>query len=337
MKINIGINGFGRIGRLAMRIIEEHPNLEVTAINTRADAATRAHLLKYDSSYGIFNADVAVNGDNFTVNGKEVKCFSVKDPAEIPWKDANVQVVLECTGKFRNKETASAHIRDTVKKVVLSAPAKKGTIDGTYVMGVNNHTYDPATCDVVSNASCTTNCLAPVCKVLHDAFGIEKGLLTTIHAYTNDQNLQDNSHKDLRRARSAGLSMIPTTTGAAKAVGLVIPELQGKFNGIAVRVPTATVSIVDFTAQLSEKVTKEVINKTFKRASENDLKGILGYSEEPLVSIDYKGTHYSGVIDAMSTDVVGEDLVKVFAWYDNEWGYASRLVDLVDYMSAQGL
>jgi len=237
----------------------------------------------------------------------------------------------------RNKETATAHIHDTVKKVVLSAPAKKGTIDGTFVMGVNHTDYDPANHYVVSNASCTTNCLAPVCKVLNDAFGIKKGLLTTIHAYTNDQNLQDNSHKDLRRARSAAVSMIPTTTGAAKAVGLVIPELQGKFNGLAIRVPTSTVSIVDFTAELDEMVTKEVINKTFKRASETDLKGILGYSDEPLVSIDYKGTHYSGVVDGLSTDVIGDNMVKVLAWYDNEWGYASRLVDLVDYMREQGL
>ena len=337
MKTNIGINGFGRIGRLAMRIIEEHPNLEVTAINTRANAETRAHLLKYDSTYGIFDADVSPKGDDIIVNGRTVRCFATKDPADIPWQEANVDIVLECTGKFRNKETATAHIHDTVKKVVLSAPAKKGTIDGTFVMGVNHTDYDPDNHDVVSNASCTTNCLAPVCKVLNDAFGIKKGLLTTIHSYTNDQNLQDNSHKDLRRARSAAVSMIPTTTGAAKAVGLVIPELQGKFNGLAIRVPTSTVSIVDFTAELDEMVTKEAINKTFKRASETDLKGILGYSDEPLVSVDYKGTHYSGVVDALSTDVIGDNMVKVLAWYDNEWGYASRLVDLVDYMREQGL
>lgn len=333
MTINVGINGFGRIGRLAMRIINDHPNLEVTAINSRADASSHAHLLKYDSSYGIFDAGVTHDEKFVYMNGKKIHVFQTKDPAEIPWKDANVNLILECTGKFRNKETASAHIKDTVKKVIISAPAKKGTIDGTFVLGVNHKDYDPVNHHVISNASCTTNCLAPVAKVLNDNFGIVNGLITTVHSYTSDQRLQDNSHKDMRRARSAAMSIIPTTTGAAKAVGLVLPELQGKLNGLAMRVPSATVSIVDLVCNVEKTVTKEDINNAFRTASEGDLKGLLGYSEEPLVSIDYRGDSHSGIVDALSTDVIDGNLVKVLAWYDNEWGYASRLVDLLDLVA----
>jgi glyceraldehyde 3-phosphate dehydrogenase len=335
MAIRVGINGFGRIGRLAMRIIENHPNLQVAAINSRADAHSHAHLLKYDSSYGIFNAKIEVKDSHLFVNNNKVHVFQSADPAEIPWGEAEVDVILECTGKFSNKETASAHLHSGVKKVVISAPAKKGTIDGTFVMGVNEKTYNPALHHVISNASCTTNCLAPVVKVLNESFGIQNGFLTTVHSYTNDQNIQDNSHKDLRRARTAGLSIIPTTTGAAKAVGLVLPEMQGKLNGLAMRVPTATVSIVDFVANLEKEVTKEQVNEAFKKASETSLKNILAYSEEPLVSIDLKGSSFSSIVDGLSTDVINGNFVKVLAWYDNEWGYACRLVDLLDYILSE--
>jgi glyceraldehyde 3-phosphate dehydrogenase len=329
MSIKVGINGFGRIGRMAFRSGFQRKDVEFVAINDLTDTATLAHLLKYDSSQGILNADVSSNNNSIIVNGKEIRVFTEKDPAKIPWRDAGAQFVLESTGLFTERDKAALHLEAGAKKVIISAPAKGP--DLTVVMGVNHQNYDPQKHHIVSNASCTTNCLAPVCKVLLDNFGIEKGLMTTTHAYTGDQRLLDFPHKDLRRARSAALSMIPTTTGAAKAVSLVLPQLEGKLNGIAVRVPTPNVSLVDLTAQLSKQATAAQINKAMKEASETYLKGILAYTEEPLVSIDFNGTTVSSTLDALSTMVVG-DMAKVFAWYDNEFGYATRMIDLVSYM-----
>jgi glyceraldehyde 3-phosphate dehydrogenase len=329
MTIKVGINGFGRIGRMAFRSGLSNKDIEFVAINDLTDTPTLAHLLKYDSTQGILDAKVSSTSNSIVVNGKEIKVFTEKDPAKIPWLDLDVKFVLECTGIFTEKAKAAAHLEAGAKKVIISAPAKGP--DLTIVMGVNHQEYDPQKHHIVSNASCTTNCLAPVCKVLLDNFGIEKGLMTTTHAYTGDQRLLDFPHKDLRRARSAALSMIPTTTGAAKAVALVLPQLEGKLNGIAVRVPTPNVSLVDLTAQLSKPATAVEINKAMKEASETYLKGILAYTEEPLVSIDYNGTTVSSTLDALSTMVVG-DMAKVFAWYDNEFGYATRMIDLVAYM-----
>lgn len=329
MSIKIGINGFGRIGRMALRSGLSNKDIEFIAINDLTDTATMAHLLKYDSTQGILNADVSSTDNAIIVNGKEIRIFNEKDPAKIPWAEMDVKIVFECTGIFTERAKAAAHLEAGAKKVIISAPAKGP--DLTVVMGVNHQVYDPQKHHVVSNASCTTNCLAPVCKVLLDNFGIEKGLMTTTHAYTGDQRLLDFPHKDLRRARSAGLSMVPTTTGAAKAVALVLPQLEGKLNGIAIRVPTPNVSLVDLCAQLSKPATAVEINKAMKDASETYLKGILAYCEEPLVSVDFNGTTVSSTLDALSTMVVG-DMAKVFAWYDNEFGYATRMVDLAAYI-----
>ena len=329
MSIKVGINGFGRIGRMAFRSGLSNKDIEFVAINDLTDTATLAHLLKYDSTQGILDAKISSTGNSIVVNGKEIKVFTEKDPAKIPWLDMDVKFVLECTGIFTEKAKAAAHLEAGAKKVIISAPAKGPDI--TIVMGVNHQEYDPQKHHIVSNASCTTNCLAPVCKVLLDNFGIEKGLMTTIHAYTGDQRLLDFPHKDLRRARSAALSMVPTTTGAAKAVSLVLPQLEGKLNGLAIRVPTPNVSVVDLVAQLSKPATVVEINKAMKEASETYLKGILAYCEEPLVSIDFNGTTVSSTVDSLSTMVVG-DMAKVIAWYDNEFGYATRMIDLVAYM-----
>ena len=329
MTIKVAINGFGRIGRMAFRAGLSRKEIDFVAVNDLTDTRTLAHLLKYDSTQGILNADVSSTSNAIIVNGKEIKVFSEKDPSKLPWRDLGVKFVLESTGLFTEKAKAAAHIDAGAKKVIISAPAKGPDI--TIVMGVNHKEYDPKKHHIVSNASCTTNCLAPVCKVLLDNFGIEKGLMTTTHSYTGDQRLLDFPHKDLRRARSAALSMIPTTTGAAKAVSLILPQLEGKLNGIAIRVPTPNVSLVDLTVQLSKPATAAEINKAMKEASETYLKGILAYTEEPLVSIDFNRTTVSSTLDALSTMVVG-DMAKVFAWYDNEFGYATRMIDLTAYM-----
>ena len=326
--VNIGINGFGRIGRLALRAALEHPGAEIVAVNDITDAATLAHLFKYDSTYGIFPGTVEAKGDEIIINGKAVRSLMVKDPAQLPWKALGVEVVIESTGLFTEADKAKAHLVAGAKKVIISAPAKGEDI--TIVMGVNDDKYDPAKHHIISNASCTTNCLAPVAKVLNDSFGINKALMTTIHAYTMDQRLQDAPHKDLRRARAATRSMIPTTTGAAKAVSLVIPELKGKFHGYAMRVPTETVSVVDLTLLLDKPATAEQINAALKAAAEGKYKGILEFCEKPLVSIDFKGNKASGIVDAEYTMVLGDNFAKVLAWYDNEWGYSHRLIDLTE-------
>lgn len=326
MGIKIGINGFGRIGRVAFRAALNRTDMEIVAINDLSDTSTIAHLLKYDSVHGRFDANVTVKDDNLVVNGRAIKITSIKDPAQIPWKDAGVDIVLECTGIFRDREGAGSHLKAGAKKVLISAPAVDPDI--TIVMGVNHDAYDPEKHDIISNASCTTNCLAPVAKVLLENFGIISGMMTTIHAYTGDQRLLDFPHKDLRRARAAGLSMIPTTTGAAKAVALVLPELKGKLNGLSVRVPTPNVSLVDLVVVVEkENVTREEVNAALEKASKEELAGILDYSDLPLVSIDYNGSPFSSTVDAMSTDVV-KNMVKVYSWYDNEAGYSYRLIDL---------
>jgi glyceraldehyde 3-phosphate dehydrogenase len=331
MSIKVGINGFGRIGRMAFRSGLLNKEIEFVGINDLTDTATLAHLLKYDSTQGILNANISSTSNSIVVNGKEIRVFTEKDPSKIPWRDVDAKLILESTGLFTEKAKAAAHLEAGAKKVIISAPAKSP--DLTIVMGVNHQEYDPQKHHIVSNASCTTNCLAPVCKVLLDNFGIEKGLMTTTHAYTGDQRLLDFPHKDLRRARSAALSMVPTTTGAAKAVSLVLPQLEGKLNGLAIRVPTPNVSVVDLVAQLSKPATVVEINKAMKEASETYLKGILAYCDEPLVSIDFNGTTVSSTLDALSTMVVG-DMAKVLSWYDNEFGYATRMIDLAAYMGA---
>lgn len=334
--VRVGINGFGSIGRRFFRASRRVKDIQIVAVNDLTDPATLAHLLKYDSNYGIFNEEVKPEQDGFTVGDQKVKVLSEKDPAKLPWKDLGVEVVLESTGRFTDKEKAYAHIDPAgAKKVVISAPAKGEDI--TIVMGVNQGQYDPAKHHVISNASCTTNGLAPVAKVLDENFGIEKGLMTTIHSYTNDQVTLDFPHKDLRRARAAALNIIPTTTGAAKAVSLALPQLKGKFNGMAFRVPTPTVSVVDLVAVLKKPVTVEEVNKAFEKAASGELAGILNITYEPLVSMDFKGMKYSTVVDALSTLVIGDNLVKVVSWYDNEWGYCERLVDLIAYISSKGL
>jgi len=335
MATKIGINGFGRIGRMVFRVALNNPNVEVVAINDLTDAKTLAHLLKYDSVHGGINADVTVNGDSIVVNGNEIKVIAERDPAALPWSDYGVEVVVESTGRFTDKKDAEKHLGGSVKKVIISAPASNEDI--TIVMGVNEDKYDAASHNVISNASCTTNCLAPFAKVLDEKFGIKRGMMTTIHSYTNDQQILDLPHKDLRRARAAAMSMIPTTTGAAKAVSLVLPQLKGKLNGGAVRVPTANVSLVDLVVELNAEVTAEEVNAAFKAAAEGELKGILGYSEEPLVSIDYNGCSNSSTIDALSTMTMEGNMVKVLSWYDNEFGFSSRVVDLVDYIASKGL
>ena len=331
MTIRVGINGFGRIGRQSFKaMLDFYPDdIEVVAVNDLFDATMNAHLLKYDSNYGKFPGMVEVVGKNLKVNGKELIVLSQRDPAQLPWGDLGVNLVVESTGVFREGEKAAAHLRAGAKKVIISAPAKGE--DLTIVLGVNEDKYDAAKHHVLSNASCTTNCIAPAAKVLHDNFGVVRGLMTTIHAYTNDQRILDLPHKDLRRTRAAALNMIPTTTGAAKAVGVVMPELQGKFDGMAMRVPTPTVSVVDFVAELEKAVSAEEVNAAYKEAAEGQLKGILGISMEPLVSIDYKGDTRSSIIDGLSTMTSGK-MAKVLSWYDNEWGYSSRIADLVKYV-----
>ncbi len=331
MALKVAINGFGRIGRMVFRAGYKRNDIEFVAINDLTDAGTLAHLLKYDSVHGRLDGEVSATGDSIVVNGKEIKVFSERDPAKLPWGDLEIQTVMECTGLFREREKAAAHLEAGASKVIISAPAKGPDI--TLVIGVNHHEYDPASHHVVSNASCTTNCLAPVCKVLLERFGITKGLMTTTHAYTGDQRLLDFPHKDLRRARAAALSMIPTTTGAARAVSLVLPQLEGRLNGMAIRVPTPNVSVVDLVAQLGKEVTVDEINAAMKEAAEGPLEGILAYSEEPLVSADFNGSTYSSIFDSPSTMVIG-DMVKVLAWYDNEFGYANRMVDLAVYMAS---
>ncbi|MBM4325563.1 MAG: type I glyceraldehyde-3-phosphate dehydrogenase [Deltaproteobacteria bacterium] len=331
MAIRVAINGFGRIGRTVMRNAVGRPEVEVVAINDRMDSKLMAFLLKHDSVHGKYPGDVSHTAEALLVDGKEIRALNITDDLlNLPWADLGADVILECTGIFRDREKAGKHLQAGAKKVIVSAPGKK--VDGTFVIGVNEETYDPLNHNVISNASCTTNCLAPVAKVLFDEFGVEKGLMTTIHSYTMDQSLLDTVHKDYRRARAAGMNMIPTTTGAAVAVGLVIPELAGKLDGMAIRVPTPNVSLVDLTAALRRKVTVEEVNTAMKRASEGRMKGILDYSEEPLVSIDFVNSTYSSTFDAPSTFCIGDDLVKVIAWYDNESGYSARMVDLAVYI-----
>lgn len=331
MLLKVGINGFGRIGRMVFRAGLGNDNIDFVGINDLTDPATLAYLLKYDSVHGALQAEISSTDHSIIVDGKEIEIFSEKEPARLPWSKLDVNTVFECTGLFTQREKASQHLNAGAKKVIISAPAKGP--DLTVVMGVNHHEYDPQRHHIVSNASCTTNCLAPVCKVLLDHFGIEKGLMTTTHAYTGDQRLLDFPHKDLRRARAAALSMIPTTTGAAKAVSLVLPELEGKLSGMAIRVPTPNVSVVDLVAQLSKPATKDEVNNAMKEAAETYLEGILAFSEKPLVSIDFNGTTVSSTVDGLSTMVIG-DMVKVLSWYDNEFGYASRLIDLAVYMAS---
>jgi glyceraldehyde 3-phosphate dehydrogenase len=335
MAIKVGINGFGRIGRNIMRAAMGNADFDFVAVNDLTNAATLAHLLKYDSILGNLKADISASGDKIKVNKDEFQVLSVKDPAQLPWKDLGVDVVFESTGLFTNRDDAAKHISAGAKKVVITAPAKKP--DVTVVLGVNNDTYDPSKHQIISNASCTTNCLAPAAKVLHERFGIRKGWMTTIHSYTNDQQLLDLPHKDLRRARAAALSIIPTTTGAATAVGEVMPELKGKLDGISMRVPTPNVSIVDLAAIVDKKTTKEEINAAFKAAADGPMKGILEYVEAPLVSIDFRGNPHSSIIDAPYTSVMDGDFVKILAWYDNEWGYSNRCVDLLKFLVKKGL
>ncbi len=332
MGIKIGINGFGRIGRNFLRASAGDPAIEILATNDITDAKTLAHLLKYDSVLGGFKGTVAVDGDAIVVDGRKIKVLAEKEVGKLPWKDLGVEVVIESTGKYTKRPDITQHIeKGGAKKVVVSAPATDP--DATIVMGVNEKTYDPARHHIISNASCTTNCLAPVAKVLHETWGIDKAFMTTIHSYTNDQKILDAPHKDLRRARAAAVSQIPTTTGAAKAVGLVLPELKGKIDGIAIRVPTPNVSLVDLVAILKGKVTAEEINAAFKKAAEAALKGILAYTDEPLVSVDFMSNPNSSIVDGLSTKVMGDNLIKVLAWYDNEWGYSCRLVDLVKHIT----
>jgi len=328
MKLKVAINGFGRIGREVFRINLEKDYFDVVAINDLTDAETLGHLLKYDSNYGVLPQEVEAGEGSITVDGKSYKVLSERDPEQLPWEELGVDLVLECTGFFRTREGAEKHLKAGAKRVIISAPAKD-EIDWTVVLGVNDQDYNPEKHKIISNASCTTNCLAPFAKVLNDNFGIEKGLMTTIHAYTNDQQIRDRPHKDLRRARAAALSMIPTTTGAAKAVGLVLPELNGKLNGLSVRVPTSTVSLVDLTCEVAKETSVEEVNAALKAAAEGPLKGILDFSEKPLVSIDYKGNTHSSIVDGLSTQVIQGNMVKVMSWYDNEWGYSARIVDLV--------
>ena len=331
----VGINGFGRIGREVFRVAFTNPDVEVVAVNDLTDAETLAHLLKYDSVHGTFPYEVTVDGDCIVVDGKKVQVLAQTDPAKLPWGELGVEIVVESTGRFTDGPKAAAHIEAGAKKVIISAPAKQEDI--TIVMGVNEDKYDPANHHIISNASCTTNCLAPFTKVLMEKFGIESGLMTTVHSYTNDQRILDLPHKDLRRARAAACSIIPTTTGAAKAVALVLPELKGKLNGFAMRVPTPNVSITDLTVLLQKDTTAEEINAALKEASEGKLKGILGYNELPLVSRDYNGCPLSSIVDGLSTMMVGPRMAKVVSWYDNEWGYSNRVVDLACYIAAKGL
>jgi glyceraldehyde 3-phosphate dehydrogenase len=330
MALKLGINGFGRIGRVLFRATWGTPDVEIVAVNDLTDAPTLAHLLKYDSVHGIFGAEVLPKGDRFFVDGKPVRVLAQKDPGSLPWRELGVDVVVESTGLFVDRAAAGKHLEAGARKVVITAPAKDP--DVTVVLGVNEESYDAAHHHIVSNASCTTNCLATVAKVLLDRFGVRRGYCTTVHAYTNDQSIQDFPHKDLRRARAGALSMIPTTTGAAKAVGLVLPSLQGKLDGIAIRVPTANVSLVDLTAELEKPAAVATLNDAFRAAAAGPLKNILAYTDEPLVSVDFNGNPHSAIVDGLSTAVVDGTLVKVLAWYDNEWGYSCRVRDLVRFL-----
>jgi glyceraldehyde 3-phosphate dehydrogenase len=334
MPVKVGINGFGRIGRNVVRAALHNPDIEFVAVNDLTDTKTLAHLTKYDSVLGSLHEDVRVEGDSIIIGSKKIKVFAVKDPAELDWTSVGAEVVIESTGKFTDKAGAAKHLRGSVKKVIISAPGKDEDI--TLVLGVNEDKYDASKHHVISNASCTTNCLAPVVKVLHEQFGILKGSMTTIHSYTNDQNVLDFPHKDLRRARAAALNMIPTTTGAAKAIGLVMPELKGKLDGYSMRVPTPDVSAVDLVAVLSKPTTTEAVNAALKAAAEGPLKGILAYTEDPVVSSDMLHNPNSSIVDSQMTKVLGGDLLKVLAWYDNEWGYSCRVVDLVKFLAQKG-
>ena len=335
MAVKVGINGFGRIGRNIMRAALDDDDIDFVAVNDLTNAATLAHLLKYDSVLGNLHADVTASGEGITVDGDEFKVLSIKDPAQLPWKDLGVDVVFEATGLFTSRDGAAKHLAAGARKVIITAPAKGPDI--TVVLGVNQDKYDPAQHHIISNASCTTNCLAPIAKVIHDRFGIRKGWMTTVHSYTNDQNLLDLPHKDMRRARAAALSIIPTTTGAALAVGEVLPALKGKLDGFAMRVPTPNVSIVDLNALVDKKTTGEDVNNAFREAAQGSLKGILAVSDEPLVSIDFRGNPYSSIVDSAYTKVMDGDFIKVLSWYDNEWGYSARCVDLLREVVKQGL
>lgn len=333
--VKVGINGFGRIGRNVFRAALTNPEVEVVAINDLTDVNMLAHLLKYDTTHGRLNAKVEVDNDSLVVDGKPIKVFAERDPGNLPWSDMGAEIVVESTGIFTEKSKAEAHLKGGAKKVIISAPATNEDI--TIVIGVNEDQYDASNHTVISNASCTTNCLAPFAKVLNDKFGIVKGMMTTVHSYTNDQSTLDLAHKDPRRARAAAENIIPTTTGAAKAVSLVLPELKGKLNGMAMRVPTANVSVTDLVVELSQNVTVEDVNAALQEAAEGPLKGIMNYSEEPLVSSDFNGDPASSTIDALSTMVIGDNMVKVVSWYDNEWGYSNRVVDLCNYIAKKGL
>ncbi len=337
MSVKVGINGFGRIGRQVLKaIMERHDEeLEVVAINDLFSPEMNAHLLRYDSNYGRFPGTVEVKGNNLVVNGREIRVFEERNPANLPWGELGVEIVVESTGVFRKREQAAMHLDAGAKRVIISAPATGP--DLTMVLGVNEDMYDPDKHFIISNASCTTNCLAPVAKVVHDNFRVVKGLMTTIHSYTNDQRILDLPHKDFRRARAAALNIIPTTTGAAKALALVIPGLEGRFDGMAMRVPTATVSIVDFVAVVEKETTAEEVNAALKAAAEGSMKGILGYCEEPLVSMDFKGDDRSSIVDAPNTKVMGGNMVKVLSWYDNEWGYSCRVADVAAFMASKGV
>jgi glyceraldehyde 3-phosphate dehydrogenase len=332
MSLKVAVNGFGRIGRMVFRAGFKNEDIDFIAVNDLTDPKTLAHLVKYDSVHGVLDADVSSTDHSLIINGKEIEIFKEREPSKLPWKDLGVETVFECTGLFRERDKASGHLEAGARKVIISAPAQGPDI--TVVMGVNHHEYDPQKHHIVSNASCTTNCLAPPCKVLMDSFGIEKGLMTTTHSYTGDQRLLDFPHRDLRRARSAAISMVPTTTGAAKAVSLVLPQLEGKLNGMSIRVPTPNVSVVDLVAQLSKPATVDEVNRAMKEAAETDLKGILIYCDEPLVSVDFNGSPASSIVDALCTMAIG-DMVKILAWYDNEFGYSSRMVDLAVYMASK--
>jgi len=337
LTIKIGINGFGRVGRLTLRAVNQYHRgeLEVVAVNDLTDTKTNAHLLKWDSSYGQYPGNIAAEESSIMVDGKTIKVLAERDPANIKWSDYGVQVVIESTGLFTDAAKAGAHLKGSVKKVLISAPAKGEDI--TIVLGVNENNYDPSKHNIISNASCTTNCLAPVARVLNDNFGIVKGLMTTVHAYTNDQRILDQQHKDLRRARSAGLSLIPTSTGAAKAISSVLPELKGKLHGFAIRVPTPTVSLVDLVTELAIPTTAEEVNAAYKAAAQGAMKGILAYSEEELVSMDFKGNSASSIVDSLSTMAIGGNMVKTISWYDNEWGYSCRLADLAAFVGRKGI
>ncbi|MGI6467517.1 MAG: type I glyceraldehyde-3-phosphate dehydrogenase [Syntrophomonadaceae bacterium] len=333
MTVKIGINGFGRIGRLVARVIADRPGMELVVVNDLGSLKASAHLFKYDSLHGEFKGDVTIESDNLVINGQKVRYMSEKDPAQLPWADLGVDIVIEGTGVFRSRSKAGKHLEAGAKKVIITAPGDG--VDLTMVMGVNHDKYQPSF-QLLSNASCTTNCLAPVAKVLLDEFGIVKGLMTTVHAYTNDQRILDLAHNDLRRARAAGQSMIPTTTGAASALGLVIPELDGKLDGLAIRVPTPVVSLLDLTVELEKPASKEDINQAFLQASQGRMKGILKYTEVPLVSADYRGDSHSAIVDGLLTMTIGDRTAKVIAWYDNEWAYSVRCVDIAQYIASQG-